>query len=97
MDGILTGTTTQDQSGPASNGNAGIHHTPLVLKPNHQMQFHVIPRYFGELGTFCRGHSQQILSSTDRLFPQYSTVTSHDIKYSSTLSFEQCFYETNVI
>ena len=42
IDGMLMGTTMPDQSGPESNGNKEVLHSP-ELKPHHQMQFSIIP------------------------------------------------------
>ena len=46
LDGILTGTTILDQSGPGSNANEIIFQTPKSseVKPNHQIQIRVLTR-----------------------------------------------------
>ena len=50
IDETLTSTTTLNQSGPGSNGNERVVHTPTDLEPHHQILFSVqskTPLFFG--------------------------------------------------
>ena len=74
IDKTLTGTTILGQSGPGSNGNERLLHTPQISRTgassSDNVSYHTQDTHFwgGWVLPFYRGYSQHTLSPADRVF-----------------------------